>query len=584
MSKPTTIAAVVLSCTATAFAQSPAERSLNENYTYYTTPRYQPYMVKRMDPVYEPSYKNIKPPLEDVKVSSVNKAIDNKEGAKLSYSSGTTIHIPPGAFVDENGKPVEGNVTVSYREFKNPLDFLLSGIPMGADSAGVKGQFVSAGMFEMNASVNGKQVFLKKGSKIDVQMSSMDKNPDYNLYAFNDASGIWEMKTNKNNIPVSVTPPYVYSEAVRRYMDFVSMNRYSGYDSTTCRERFESAKYFYTQRNEEKNIDQARWWWKGKSYRSLVKITAIHKTKDGGASFQISNATSGTHRELYPYQNINWKLNEKMDYKEFRQFVSNKNNFSDIRIEQDGDEYRIRLKGMSGFKEIKAVPVILGEGNTASSYSDKTKNKLYVKYSKIMKWREKYFDHRLVRGKIEQNYVVIRPEEMPLYGWKFVQASMTPEEKILSLEQWADYVSDQKEAEVVSINTVAANSSNIMRSFSVDGMGVWNCDQIKRLSNPVQVAASYVNEEGKPIEASSTYIIDKNLNGVLQYYGSDEIAFSKTAETILIAIKSNGEIAVAFPEYFQGKKFSNHRPYTFTLKELSAGTTSVQELKKMMGL
>lgn len=518
-----------------------------------------------------------------MKVTSVKKSIDTKEGAKLSYSSGTKVNIPPDAFVDENGNPVEGNVTIGYREYKNPLDFLLSGIPMGSDSGGVKGQFISAGMFELNASVNGKQVFLKKGSKIDVELSSMDKDPDYNLYAFNDSTGNWDMKTSKGNIPVSVTPTYVYPPAVTSYLGY-RYSGYSGYDSTTCRERFEDTSYFYTERKVEKSVSQSRWWWGGKSYRSLVKITGVHKTKDGGVTFQIARVTTSTHRELYPYQDVNWRLESKMDYKDFRQFVSYKNNFSDIRIEEENGDYVIRLKGMNGFKEIKAEPIKVNENYVAYDYSDKAKDKLFVRYNKIMQWREKYYDHRLVRGKIESNYIAIKPEEMPTYAWKFAKKSMTPEELALSQEEWSDYVKDKQKEEQASINTVGASSSNIMRSFSVDGMGVWNCDQIKRLNNPVQVAASYVNEEGKPITATATYIVDKKLNGVLQYYGNEPIAFSKTAETVLIAIKANGEIAVALPEYFKGKQFSNNKSYTFTLKELSAGTTSVQELKKMIGL
>lgn len=42
-------------------------------------------------------------------------------------------------------------VKITYREFADPIDFFVSGIPMEYDSAGRKYNFESSGMCEINA-------------------------------------------------------------------------------------------------------------------------------------------------------------------------------------------------------------------------------------------------------------------------------------------------------------------------------------------------------------------------------------------------------------------------------------------------
>ncbi|HEY4797778.1 MAG TPA: hypothetical protein VII99_01765, partial [Bacteroidia bacterium] len=471
---------------------------------------------------------------------------------------------------------------------KNPLDFLLSGIPMSPGSSGTKEQFVSAGMFDLSASANGKKVFLKKGCKVDVTLSSVDKNQDYNLYSFNDAAGRWEMKADKNKVKVvasSSAPgesPYFYSSAVYSYMDFLSRGTNYIYDSTTCKKRFESLNYYYTKKNDKKEIGENRWWWCGKPFRELIKVANVHKSKNGTITFQIVRAI-GTNRELMPYQSVVWRLEDKMKFQDFKLLVDFKNYFFDIRIEQSGEEYVLRLKGMNGFKEIKAVPVKLNKNHAIAEYSEKVKNKLYTRYYKLLRWREKFFDHQLVQGKIDCNYFLAPAEDRPMYAWRAAKQKMTTEEKQMSFGDWKTYVEAKREDEMASINASAATSSSITRSFSIDGMGIWNCDQIRRLKNPVQIMAEYTNERGEPVSATATFIVDKNLNGLLQYYNGP-VAFSKTAETVLIAILPKGEIGVVMPDYFKGKSFYDNKTYTFPLKELSAGTASVQELKKLIGL
>ncbi len=579
--------AVLLSLAAAATAQFPSEKlPVNENYmyTYRAAPRYKPDVYAPGDFVYQPSYKNIKPPISDCAVARKNYSVDNQSGAVIVHPSGTTLYIPKDAFVDASGNEVEGSVSVGYREFKNPIDFILGGIPMSYESGGDKNMFVSAGMFELTASAEGKPVFLKNDKKIDVEMVSMDKKPDYNLYAFNDSSGEWEERETKENIPVSESVPTTYSEAVNVYLRSLSYDsRKKPVDTVSCRNRFESKDYFYTTKSiGSLSMKKNRWWARGNSYGSLIKITDVRKNKkDGSVMFRIARVTGATHSELGIYNRTAWKVSEK-SYPELKRALSNKNKFFDVRVEKDGEEYHIRLKGSNGFTELSAVPIKMYSNKKVSEYSDKFQGYLYKIYCRLLRSREKSFDKQIARD-LKQYKRTISQGKKELLAWNNSKYIMTPGEKTKSFEAWKDYVDAEKKSQRKLSDAMAANSSNIIRSFSVDGMGIWNCDQINRLQDPVKVNAQYKDKDGNKIKTTATFVVDKNLNGVLQYY-TDEIIFSPSSNNVFIAVKENGDLAYTTSEDLRLQGFANNRYFVFPLKDVDASSTTVEGLRKLIGM
>lgn len=584
--KATTIAAVVLSGTAAALAQPPAEKPVNENfmYTYRAAPLFSNSTKRSFDPSYEPVYKNVNPPLTELAVARKNYPINNAVGSVIVHPSGTVLYIPQDAFVDANGKEIQGNVTVSYREFTNPVDFILSGIPMSYESDGNKNMFLSAGMFELIAAANGKPAYLKEDKKIDVEMASLDKKPDYNLYAFNDSTGEWEERESKNNISVTESDATTYSPAVRSYLQALSYrSRKTQVDTTSCRSRFKSNNYYYTSRSEGPlSFKKNRWWFKGNSYNALIKIKDVRKNrKDGSIVFRLEKVVGNTHAELETYNRTAWKV-DKMSYPEFKKALGNKNGFFDVRIEKDGGKYVIKLKGVNGFVEVNAEPIRMNKNKKIWEYPSAMKNYLYKNYCRVLKSREKSFDKQIARD-LKKNNKTDSPAKRVQQAWIRAKFLMTNDEKIMPLEGWKAYVETEKKTLRKISDALAVNSSNIIRSFSVDGMGIWNCDQIYRLQDPVRVVARYNGKGGEKINAQSTYVVDKKLNGVLQYY-NDEITFSESSDNVFIVIKSSGEIAFTTSAELQKKTFADKEHYAFTLNDVNTSSTTVEELRKLIGM
>ena len=115
-------------------------------------------------------------------VPFITNSFNNKDGFELHQPNGTHVAIPKNAFVDEKGKTVKGNIELKFREFHTAESILMSGIPMQMLEDRNK-YMESLGMMELRAFKNGKELSLKKGKSINVDLASTEvPNKDFNLY------------------------------------------------------------------------------------------------------------------------------------------------------------------------------------------------------------------------------------------------------------------------------------------------------------------------------------------------------------------------------------------------------------------
>ncbi len=111
----------------------------------------------------------------------------------FKLSNGTILEVPSFAFIDKEGKLIKGKVSLRYKEYKDAVQILASGIPMEYDSAGSAQILQTAGMFEMYGFDSiGKAVFINPEKKIKVNMLSPVLEPDYNFYVFDTLNSNWK--------------------------------------------------------------------------------------------------------------------------------------------------------------------------------------------------------------------------------------------------------------------------------------------------------------------------------------------------------------------------------------------------------
>ncbi len=117
-------------------------------------------------------------------------AISVEDGGVIKTEKGSVLTIPKNAFVDKNGNPVSGDVEIKFEEFHDFADIAKSGISMFYDSAGVRSDLRSGGMFRISGSQNGESIEVKEGKKLAVDLASIEDTPCYNFYKQED-DGKW---------------------------------------------------------------------------------------------------------------------------------------------------------------------------------------------------------------------------------------------------------------------------------------------------------------------------------------------------------------------------------------------------------
>lgn len=115
----------------------------------------------------------IVPPLENINVPFEVFTVNAVEGAKIETKYGSVITIPAKAFESNSGQLITEPVVIKYRELETLDEIFASGIPMIYQHDGIKENFISAGMFEIDGSLmSGEKVKIATDKTLEVNMAS----------------------------------------------------------------------------------------------------------------------------------------------------------------------------------------------------------------------------------------------------------------------------------------------------------------------------------------------------------------------------------------------------------------------------
>ncbi|MGH1337460.1 MAG: hypothetical protein ACRBFS_15155, partial [Aureispira sp.] len=134
----------------------------------------------------------LKSPLPTLEKPVETQIVQAEEGETLTYASGSTVRIPAAAFVDEKGAPVKGAVEITYREFNDPVDMFLAGVPKELNK---HQDLQSTGMMEIKGFQNGAPVFLSMDKKLNIElqgkMAAEMKPEELGVYVYSRQKDAW---------------------------------------------------------------------------------------------------------------------------------------------------------------------------------------------------------------------------------------------------------------------------------------------------------------------------------------------------------------------------------------------------------
>lgn len=507
----------------------------------------------------------ISPFFKDKNIPYKTYKTSNSVEKNLTYGN-TKIKIPKNAFLNKKGEIINEEIIVEYREFRDPVDILIAGIPMNYDSAGFNGNFESGGMFELNAkTVTDDEVFPNPNSLIQVDFNSTSTDNNFNNYFFNKFNNKWEFsRKNQNkssekidviNFPIELK---VMNEIFRnlkpRLEYYPEMNLIFNFHKniTSIYISYKNDEIF-TQKEKDFLITRSN------KYNLLIP-SYINRNKNFIFYNQLKK--DELYTQIYDYytnsSNINRSQDDGKKKKKKNQLTYLNLQFLQI-IDFNLGVDRERDCFIATFilpDKVLEIPIILGKSR-GNSTNQATKMTL-ENYNKFWKFYQKSLTS--VNSKYNNKTKGLYKKSMDEYENKIIEQETKIREKI----------NEEKKDDELDEN---------VSSFILDNFGIWNIDRLGKIKNKKESTVNFINKTKKVFPIVMLFLLDLTANGVLTF-GNNRIAFEKNNKIALLGVNSDGDFMVINSNEFQ--KHKNVSEFEYAGDIISKNSISIEELKSIL--
>jgi hypothetical protein len=456
----------------------------------------------------------IAPPISGLNIPYTSFKVTAEKGAALDFRTGSKLTVPANAFVDENGKPVKGDVELRYREFHDAADFFISGIPMTYDSAGVRYQFESAGMMEMLAYKDGKPVNMAPGKSIGVELASDYKGTEYNLYKLDTLKNNWsclgkDKVENKDN----------------RKIENSSGSSTGGKKDIAKLQQSPEYKTLEVKKEEAGSVKATQIAALPKPAPEPKKPNRVDKDK---YTFNLDLDLTD-FPEFAVYKNVQWEMGaENKDMSNAMWAELNKITWEDATLKEGnkkGENYFLSLKkGTKQVSNLVVYPVFEGKNYEAAM---KEFNSRFEKYTAALDKR------KAGEKKIEEEY----------------------EAKIAALKKKQEELEAKWKRDMDQQVAVLATEEKVMRIFRISSFGVFNSDNPSVYPHGVSCNATLTNEKNTRLLCYEVYLVDRHKNGLFTFEKNPVTTFSfDPNSTNMLWTVENGVLYYLRPEQFNALK------------------------------
>ena len=476
---------------------------------------------------------SIQPPIEMLQPTFSNFIVMAKKATTLTAGKDTKIFVPPYAFVDRNGNVIKGNVDIQYREFKNPLDIFLSGIPMTVEENGKEEFFQSAGMVEFRAYQNGAEIFPNPDREpVVIEITSTQTDEDFNLYTLDENSGEWNEEgkdqivfNSQSDTPIDASlfqnffldanmPPPPILEIARP--SIVKLNR------------------------------RSHKWLKKKRHHLQFTIKGISSFKNKrGRNFhgKFLSELKSKNPPIWIYDGPNKKTTSKLLSKLVR---ANKTWKKDV---DSLEQYIV--------KDIQLIPNLKGDNYTIKFHCKKNKT-----------WSIEAYPHLANNSIVEQKRnKAFYKKYKTAYNKRCEEWKKTDQEYQADLTKFEqDLIKFQKDLLLTNLNDTTKVSR---RRIGVVTFGVLNIDKIMKNLN--EERPFVFNLKNQDVEVRNIFVLDKTNNAMLTYNLEQKIRFDRTAKNSLIIGLSDDSFAIISASEFK-TVFANstENQMTFTINDIQS--------------
>ncbi len=125
---------------------------------------------------------------------------------------------------------------------------------------------------------------------------------------------------------------------------------------------------------------------------------------------------------------------------------------------------------------------------------------------------------------------------------------------------------------------------DIVRGLNVSSFGVYNCDQIYRVGQPVNIMATYKDEAGNIIKDLTVLsMIDLNYNGAFSF-NPNQFMCSATGRNVLLLFTKEGKLYMLEEDGFKKMQITANGSYAFTMKDVTERIKGTKDLAGALGI
>ena len=508
----------------------------------------------------------IKPPITGVNVPVEEFSFSAEQGDTLFPNSGSIILFPPNSLVDQNGNLVKGKVDVTYREFIDPVDFFVSGIPMNYEMNNTNYTFESSGMIEIKVTQLNVPVFVNPSNRPEVNLLTNNSDPEHNLYFLDTVQKKWiekgkdlitNLKRSNNNSRKKTN----LEPTAQNNTNAVKPIKASGgpvFEIEVSPGDFPELDIY---RNVKFEIDKSE-----KKYNP----------KDAEIEWNDVRATKSSKEGLYlitfstPNKKVTYLARPVFEGKDYDQAIkafdeSNKKGQREMLAhKQQSDALERAIKNREKENEkIRQLNLLIDARNKVIAEKNKITidaNKITIDArNKVIAEKNKITIANNRRNKISQLAILIKENDP----------------KVASLLT-ANYSEDEiAEAKQFLMDVT------IFRSFQLLGFGIFNSDR-PLLPGDMSLTVITTNQDGLPMKLNYLSVISLGFNELARFSGQEIRINSKSDNAILSAIDGKC-VFIGFEEF---KKYDIRPNGSLTLKMSvhDGNIKSPDDIRTLLGL
>ena len=527
--------------------------------------------------------------------------------------SGSRVQIPGGILVYPDGAPVQGEVELRYREWRNLYDYLSFGLPMHYGDDRGNFFFNSNGMFEVQAYQKNQALGVAKGESFTVTFVPTKEMPDVNLYRFDAQAGQWTVAAEKGKSPAA-QPAALTAQAVEatnnglgrpkcspnplrfpknvRPAELLAAAVQTGYELATGVRRFPIA---YLQDPLQDDTALVR-----QSERTQIQL---HQYDDVKSYFFIDDLQQ-EFTELSVLKDYKWEYVPSLVEGEFTaEHLKMQWYAAYLSYDEGNNLYDVLLASPALQLNIKAR-LLHADGRIVTREENPVLNAQYKTLQKE-RWDKKLENYSALRQFIALS-MPLRDEDEWCMGtteWlKYFNANKKKMVERYTRHRAADYGANPDAgnqliqdynvrcraanlAEIQARNASRPAGSSLAMTLQVFDFGIYNCDQIYRLGAGTQVlAATFRTRDGKSIAPRQTNVVEKNSLMMLSAPSPNQVYYSPEKTFDVIVMGDDGRTYLLRDSEFAALDLAGRSTADLVLDDVTDLVKTPKDWMKVLGI